>query len=232
MQKFKKVFLLTCFVMAVFTVSLARADQLPEGFTKIKQSIPDAIIDLRYSGTDNFLGRVVNGYKDGNCIISVPAAQALSKVEDDLKTMGLGLKVFDAYRPQMSVDDFVEWAKNLNDTKMKKKYYPDVDKNNLFKDGYIMARSGHSRGSTVDLTIVGFDKDGKAHELDMGTGFDLFGLKSHPDYKGISDQARANRLLLRTLMLDHGFKPLAEEWWHFTLKEEPYPDTYFNFPIN
>ena len=204
----------------------------PDGFCYIKESIPGIIIDMRYKGSNNFLGRQVKGYENARCIISLPAASALLKVQQRLNEMGLGLKVFDAYRPQRAVDDFVQWAKDVDDTKMKKDYYPDVMKKNLFKDGYIAAKSSHSRGSTVDLTIVGYDEKGKAVDLDMGSDFDFFGEKSHPDYKSVSYQARANRLLLRTLMIQNGFKPLAEEWWHFTYKDEPYPDQYFDFPLD
>ncbi|MEW5821370.1 MAG: M15 family metallopeptidase [Cyanobacteriota bacterium] len=205
------------------------SEEMPEDFCYLEKAIPGIIIDLRYKSSNNFLGRPVKGYENARCVLSKKAAKALESVQEDLQQMGLGIKIFDAYRPQRSVDDFVEWAKDINDTKTKKNYYPDVLKNNLFKDGYIAARSSHSRGSTVDLTIVGFDKNGKAIDLDMGSMFDFFGQKSHPDYQAIPYQAKANRLLLRTLMIKNGFTPLAEEWWHFTYKEEPYPDTYFDF---
>lgn len=219
-------------IMLVMQCNLvAWAESLPEGFCYLKDFMPGIAIDMRYTGVYNFLGRQVKGYDNARCILSLPAAKALQKVQKELEPMGLGIKVYDAYRPQMAVNDFVEWAKDINDIKMKKDYYPDVLKKNLFKDGYIAARSSHTRGSTVDLTIVGFDKNGNGIELDMGSGFDYFGQKSHPTYKGVSPQARANRLLLRTLMLKNGFKPLAEEWWHFTYINEPYPNQYFNFPL-
>lgn len=211
--------------------SIDKASKLPEGFCYLNEIVPGIIIDLRYKGSNNFLGRPVKGYNGAHCIISIPAAKALLKVQEDLNKMGLGLKVFDAYRPQKAVDDFVEWAEDINDAKMKKEYYPDVLKKNLFKDGYIAARSSHSRGSTVDLTIIGYDKKGHHRELNMGSSFDYFGEKSHPDNLKISYQARAHRLLLRSLMIKHGFKPLPEEWWHFTLENEPYPSTYFDFAL-
>ena len=151
-------------------------------------------------------------------------------MQKDLEAFGLGLKVFDAYRPQRAVDHFVRWAEDLDDTRMKAKYYPGVEKKHLFRDGYIAARSGHSRGSTVDLTIVSLGPDDPV-ELDMGTGWDYFGPRSWPASLDVSPQQRANRMLLQSLMVKHGFKPLAEEWWHFTLKDEPFPKTYFDFVI-
>ena len=180
------------------------------------------------SPNDNFLGTRVDGYEKDLVIISTPAAKALQGIQAKLTTFGLSLKVFDAYRPQRAVDHFVRWAKVLNDTLTKQKYYPNVAKKDLFKLDYIAARSGHTRGSTVDLTIVDL-KTGK--EIDMGSGFDFFGTPSHPTYPKLTPKQRANRLLLRNLMLEAGFKPYSKEWWHFTLKNEPFPDTYFDFPI-
>lgn len=207
------------------------SSKLPAGFVYVDKAVPGVILDLRYERNNNFLGRQVKGYQNAHCIISTPAAEALVKVQADLNKMNLGLKVFDAYRPQKAVNDFVEWAKDIKDTKMKKEYYPDVDKKNLFKNGYIAEKSGHSRGSTIDLTIVGYNKKGQPKELKMGSHFDFFGEISHPDYKNIGYQERANRLLLRTLMMKYGFKPLDTEWWHFTLENEPYTDTYFDFEL-
>ena len=151
-------------------------------------------------------------------------------MQAQLAPIGRGLKVFDAYRPQRAEDHFVRWAEDLADTKMKARYYPDVDKANLFRDGYIAAKSGHSRGSTVDLTIVSLNA-GEPIELDMGTGWDHFGPKSWPSSREVTTQQRANRMLLQSLMVKHGFRPLAEEWWHFTLVDEPFPDTYFDFVV-
>ncbi len=200
----------------------------PSGFVDITALNPSIRTEMRYTGPENFLGRPVNGYEAAKCLLSEEAARALVTVQQELAAFGLGLKAFDCYRPQRAVDDFVRWAKDLNDTKMKAAYYPDVRKSELFEKGYIAARSGHSRGSTVDLTLVDAET-GKA--LDMGTPFDFFGPRSWPKSRAVTAQQRANRLLLRSVMLKHGFRPLEEEWWHFTLKNEPYPKTYFDFPI-
>jgi D-alanyl-D-alanine dipeptidase len=162
--------------------------------------------------------------------MSMQAAQALKNVQDELKPFGLGLKVFDTYRPQQSVAHFVRWAKDLEDTRMKAQYYPDVDKRDLFRDGYIASRSSHTRGSTVDLTLVSRTLK-PFEELDMGSEWDYFDTVSWPENLSLNAQQRANRLLLRTLMLKHNFRALDTEWWHFTFNDEPFPDTYFNFPV-
>ena len=161
-------------------------------------------------------------------IVTKKTAYALKKVQQILLKKGLSLKIFDAYRPQQSVDHFVRWGKVLNDTLMKKKYYPDVPKSKLFEQGYIALKSGHSRGSTVDLTIV---QRTSGKELDMGSIYDFFGEESHPSFKKINTHQQKNRLYLREIMLKNGFKPYEKEWWHFTLKKEPFPKTYFNFPV-
>lgn len=202
---------------------------LPAGFIYVDEQIPDIVVELRYRGQENFLGQPVDGYLGERAILSQAAAHALAGVQQDLRPLGLGIKIFDAYRPQRAVDHFVRWAQDIGDTKMKASYYPEVDKRNLFKEDYIAERSGHSRGSTVDLTLIALD--GHGTPLDMGTGFDFFGPASWPDHTEITAQQRANRLLLRTLMQKHGFKPYAREWWHFTLATEPYPDTYFDFLV-
>jgi zinc D-Ala-D-Ala dipeptidase len=207
------------------------AGTLSTGFVYVDEMIPGLRLDLRYAGTHNFVGEPVDGYKKARCILTEEAAQALKKVQEELRPFGLGIKVFDAYRPQMAVDHFVRWAENVQDTRMKAEFYPDVDKRDLFKDGYIAAKSGHSRGSTVDLTIVALGDGDADRELDMGSGFDFFGRSSWPDSPQVASNPRAHRLLLRMVMEKHGFKPYAQEWWHFTLKGEPWPDTYFNFPV-
>ena len=148
---------------------------------------------------------------------------------DELIIKGYRLKVFDAYRPQKAVTHFVNWAKDLNDTRMKKYFYPELDKSVLFDQGYIAEKSSHSRGSTVDLTLFDMNTE---KEVDMGGTYDYFGEISHPDYMQITAEQYKNRMILREAMLANGFKPLDEEWWHFTLKDEPYPDTYFTFPVN
>ena len=156
------------------------------------------------------------------------AADSLRAVSDDVMRMGYRLKVYDAYRPQCAVDHFVRWAADVSDTTMRRYFYPDVDKSLLFKLDYIMEKSGHTRGSTVDLTLFDMNTE---KELDMGGTFDWFGEESHPDYTGITESQFANRMILREAMLRHGFKPLESEWWHFTLEDEPFPDTYFSFPV-
>lgn len=212
----------------IFFLSPVSAAELPPGFVYLDEAIPGIAVELRYITDNNFLGTPVDGYEMPRCILSTPASQALKQVQKTLKGFGLGLKVFDAYRPQRAVDHFVRWARDIQDTRKKAEYYPDVDKKNLFKEGYIAAKSSHTRGSTVDLTIISLDS-GK--ELDMGSGFDFFGPPSWPDNPDMSPSQRAHRMLLQTLMHRHGFSHYAQEWWHFTLKEEPFPDTYFDFPV-
>jgi len=211
-----------------FTLQILFAAALPKGFVDVKEVIPSIQLEIRYFSEDNFLGTRVDGYKAAKCYMSEAAAQALKKVQSRLKPFGLGLKLYDAYRPQRAVDHFVRWAKALDDTKMKQMYYPEVEKRNLFTDGYIAAKSGHSRGSSVDLTIISL-REGTA--LDMGTHWDFFGRRSWPKSSDVTAAQSANRLLLRMVMLEHGFLPLKEEWWHFTLEHEPFPDTYFDFVI-
>lgn len=206
----------------------AQPGPLPAGFVDLEQVIPQIELDIRYFSDNNFVGQPVDGYLAPKAILTQQGALALKKVWDELKPFGLGLKVYDAYRPQRAVNHFVRWAGDLKDEKTKKRYYPQVDKGNLFREGYIADRSGHSRGSTVDLTLINLaDKS----ELDMGSGFDWFGPESWPDNPAASPSQRAHRLLLQTLMKKHGFSPYPQEWWHFTLKEEPFPDTYFDFPV-
>lgn len=201
---------------------------MPSDFTLVTDVVPDAILEIRYYSTYNFVGERIDGYMAPVAIMTVKAANALKEVSDELAEKGYRLKIYDAYRPQRAVNHFIRWAENVEDVRMKQYFYPDVPKSELFERQYIMARSGHSRGSTVDLTLLDM-KTGK--DLDMGGVFDWFGELSHPDYENITPQQKANRLILREAMLKHGFAPLDSEWWHFTLKNEPYPDTYFDFPI-
>ncbi len=209
----------------------AWATELPEGFVDLEEVIPSIQVDVRYHTAENFVGRRIDGYEKPKCLLTEKAAMALKKVQEELRAFGLGLKVYDAYRPQRAVNHFVRWAKDVEDTKMKSKYYPEVEKKNLFKEGYIAEKSSHSRGSTVDVTIV--SRDGEAsEELDMGTGWDFFGPQSWPSSMEVTPAQRANRMLLQNLMTKHGFVPLKEEWWHFTLKDEPFPERYFDFPVN
>ena len=211
-------------------------------FVAIPDVVPDVILEIRYYSTYNFVGERIEGYLAPMAMMTRVAADSLRAVSDDLKRLGYRLKIFDAYRPQTAVNHFVRWASDLKDARMKPYFYPDVRKNVLFKQGYIAEKSGHSRGSTVDLTLV---EMATGKEVDMGGVFDWFGVESHPDYcgdpdtgvykparrGGLTEQQFRNRLILRQAMLRHGFKPLEEEWWHFTLKDEPFPDTYFDFPV-
>ena len=203
-------------------------DYPPPGFVDLIEIDASIQIDLRYLGRDNFLGRPVDGYEANRLIVSEAAGRALARVQAELKPMGLGLLVYDAYRPQRAVDHFVRWAQDLDDQASKNEYYPDVGKDKLFEEGYIAARSGHTRGGTVDLTLLDIQS---GQTLDMGTPWDFFGPESWPTFADLLPQQRANRLLLRTLMLRHGFRPLEQEWWHFSLEDEPFPETYFNFSI-
>ncbi|MBR4461858.1 MAG: M15 family metallopeptidase [Erysipelotrichaceae bacterium] len=198
-------------------------------FVLITDAVPDVILEIRYYSTYNFIGDRIDGYEEPLAFLTKEAAQALKEVSDELVEKGYRLKIFDAYRPQKAVDHFMRWAQDFDDTRMKQYFYPELEKDVLFPLGYIAEHSGHSRGSTVDLTL--FDMNSE-REVDMGGTFDYFGELSHPDYMDITEEQYENRMILREAMLNHGFKPLEEEWWHFTLKDEPYPNTYFTFPIN
>lgn len=201
---------------------------LPEGFVLVGEAIPDALLDIRYYTTYNFVGARIDGYEAPVAVLTREAADALKLVSDDMKAQGLRLVIYDAYRPQRAVDHFARWAEDIADTRMKAVFYPDVDKADLFEKGFIARRSGHSRGSTVDLTLLD-EATGKL--LDMGGPFDFFGELSHPDYAGVTAQQHENRMLLQSAMRKRGFKPLSTEWWHFTLVDEPYPKTFFDFPV-
>jgi D-alanyl-D-alanine dipeptidase len=218
------------FILLAVTGGVAPAAGLPAGFVHVDEVIPDIALDIRYYSEDNFTGRRVAGYERPAGILTKQAALALQDVAAELARFGLGLKIYDAYRPQRAVDDFVQWARDPGDQRMKSRYYPQVDKANLIEEGYIAEHSGHSRGSTVDLTLVSPGPDGP-RELDMGTGWDVFGPESWPDSRAVTPEQRAHRLLLRVLMERHGFEPLQQEWWHFTLRDEPFPDKYFDFPV-
>ncbi len=233
MRERLKAGILATLLLLFGSADAASADRhpLPRGFVYLDEAIPDLVVELRYFGSDNFVGRPVDGYRHPFPVLTAQAAKALASVQEALRPFGLGLKIFDSYRPQRAVDHFVRWAKDLKDEKTKAKYYPDVAKKDLFKDGYIAAKSSHSRGSTVDLTIVYKDKDGRAHELDMGSPFDFFSPISWPTSTAVTTQQRANRALLDAVMTEHGFAPYPQEWWHFTLKNEPFPKTYFDFPL-
>lgn len=243
-----------CLILAVQAGLLHAASQtsLPGGFVDAGAVIPSLVLDIRYYTAHNFVGKPIDGYSSPRCILTEEAANALRKVQEDLEKLSLSLKVYDCYRPQRAVDHFVRWAKDLSDTKMKKEFYPTVSKKHLFRAGYIARKSGHSRGSTVDLTIVPLPVprqepyvEGqrlcechlpaktrfKDSSMDMGTGFDCFHELSRTAHPQIDSLQRANRLLLKTLMEKHGFENYEKEWWHFTLKNEPFPITYFDFRI-
>lgn len=254
----------TILIIAILYFSYTTAAELkirmPDDFVSITDLDPSIMVTARYYGDFNFIGKRIDGYKANKCYLTKVAAEALVKAQADLKKQNLSLKMYDCYRPQKAVNHFVRWAKDLNDIKMKTEFYPTVSKKNLFRDGYIASKSGHSRGSTVDLALtslnipakisfkdrhedihfVGPDqkkcdlpKDQRNHDnsVDMGTSWDCFSPLSHTMNPKIGEEQKKNRLLLKTTMEKYGFKNYSKEWWHFTLKNEPYPNTYFNFNV-
>ncbi|HTR60308.1 MAG TPA: M15 family metallopeptidase [Candidatus Binataceae bacterium] len=235
-----RLLLTVCFVLISFAPALAQnLRQMPSDFVDLHTLDRSIVVDIRYAGSHNFIGRPVPGYLAGKCYLTHRAAEAILGVQEQLSNFGLSLEVYDCYRPQSAVDYFVRWGKDPNDIAMKQQFYPHVSKDELIPRGYIASPSSHSRGSTLDLTIVGNGAVAQSPScgafdpgtLDMGTGFDCFDEAAHVHAPGISAQERANRMLLQSLMVQAGFKPLPEEWWHFTLKDEPYPSTYFDFPV-
>lgn len=238
---------------AAAPAAAAQSTPPPGAFVALDDAAPGVVVEMRYRTAHNFLGRRVPGYRDPVCIVTRQAAAALARVQADVGRSGYTLKVYDCYRPQRAVDAFVAWGKRLRDQRMKAEFYPRVDKRRVFKDGYIAAKSGHSRGSTVDLTLV--RRPPKRQEryrrgdrlvdcaaparrrfgdnsIDMGTGYDCFDPLSHPFNARVRGVQRRNRLLLRRAMLAQGFIGLETEWWHFTLREEPFPETFFDFPVS
>ena len=201
----------------------------PSGFVLLADYVPQIVQEIRYYSTYNFIGDRIDGYEEPCALLSVEAARALKAISSELIVQGYRLKVFDAYRPACAVKHFVLWGIEDQDVRMKPYFYPELEKQELFARGYIAKQSSHSRGSAVDLTLLDM-KTGK--ELDMGGPFDLFSEVSHPDYRGISAEQYDNRMILRRAMLRNGFLPIDCEWWHFVLANEPYPDTYFNFPVS
>lgn len=243
-----------CVLVGIFylTISHANSTNIPSNFVYLKDIDPTIIQDIRYATNHNFIGRPIQGYETSECILTKPAALALTQVQQELKQSHLSLKVYDCYRPQMAVDEFIAWSQQTDDQKMKAEFYPKVNKSDFFKLGYVAAKSGHTRGSTVDLTIVSLPltNSGTYHtgqkliacfapylqrfhdgSIDMGTNFDCMDALAHNDNTTINLVAYYNRLLLKALMEKYGFNSYEPEWWHFTLKNEPYPNTYFNFPI-
>ncbi|MBP5180310.1 MAG: M15 family metallopeptidase [Clostridiales bacterium] len=198
------------------------------GFVLLSDYVPGIIQEIRYFSTFNFIGDRIDGYEEPVALLTLEAARALREVSNQAAVRGYRLKIFDTYRPTRAVHNFVMWGIEDLDQRMKPFFYPGLEKTELFEKGYIAKMSGHSRGSTVDLTL--FDMT-SGKDLDMGSPFDFFGEKSHPDYKGITQEQYENRMELQNLMVSNGFEPIDCEWWHFTLKNEPYPDTYFDFPV-
>ena len=201
----------------------------PSGFVLISDYVPGVIQEIRYHSTYNFVGERIDGYEEPVALITIEAARALKSVANEMNVQGYRLKVFDAYRPLCAVKHFVLWGIEDQDIRMKPYFYPDLQKQELFSGGYIAGRSSHTRGSTVDLTLLDM-ATGK--ELDMGSPFDLFSEISHPDSRQVTDEQYANRMILQSVMVRNGFEPIDCEWWHFTLQDEPYPDTYFEFPVS
>ena len=231
----------------------AAQEKAPAGFVSLKAEVPSIVVEMRYLTAHNFIGRPIRGYRDPLCIVTRETAEGLFKAQEAVRAEGYTLKVYDCYRPQRAVDDFVAWGKRLRDQKMKAEFYPRVDKRDVFEDGYIATKSGHSRGSTVDLTLVRRPparqeryrrgdrlrdcaapraKRFRDNSIDMGTGYDCFDPLSHPFNARVKGKQRANRMILRRAMLAAGFKGLETEWWHFTLRDEPYPETFFDFPVS
>jgi len=199
------------------------------GFVLLADFVPQIVQEIRYYSTYNFIGDRIDGYEEPCALLTKEAARALKSVAAEVMVQGYRLKVFDAYRPACAVKHFVLWGIEDQDIRMKPYFYPDLEKQELFIKGYIAKQSSHSRGSTVDLTLLDM-KSGK--ELDMGSPFDFFGPVSHPDYKGITDEQYENRMILQNVMTRNGFKTIDCEWWHFTLEGETYPDTFFEFPVS
>jgi len=220
-----------CAVLALLLLPLAPAraqEPPPRAFVDAAAVIEGLAVDMRYFGDNNFVGTRIDGYERPRCLLTRQAADALAAIQRDLAGRGLGLKMFDCYRPTRAVAHFIRWAQRIDDVKRKAEFYPDIDKRDLFRLGYIAARSGHSRGSTVDLTLI---RRADGAELDMGTPYDFSGPQSGLSDRRVSEEARKNRALLVSAMTRGGFRPYHKEWWHYTLANEPFPDTYFNFPV-
>ena len=232
----------------------SKCSGLPQPFVSLSDLDPSIIIEMRYISYHNFVGRPIKDYLDPVCILTSPAANALVAAQREFLSMtpSYTIKVYDCYRPQSAVDDFVQWSMVLNDTKMKEEFYPSLDKSHLFPDGYIAKQSGHSRGSTMDMTIVPNppppeekyvpgqklcpcynplpDRFGD-NSIDMGTGFDCFSPLAHTSNSSVTNEQHECRMLLKDTMAKYNFTNYVNEWWHYTLDHEPYPDTYFNFPV-
>lgn len=213
----------------------AQSQEFSDTFVDLKQVLPSIQLDIKYHTEDNFIGDPIEGYTSPTCLLTQAAAQALIKVQQELLDQNYSLRIYDCYRPQRAVDHFVRWAADLIDIRMKPQYYPHVAKQDLFSQGYISSRSSHSRGSTVDLTLVKLKSppnSGPHHPVDMGSEFDFFDPISHTFSQNITVEQKSHRILLKTTMERHGFRNYDREWWHYTLIDEPYPNTYFDFPLS
>jgi D-alanyl-D-alanine dipeptidase len=212
----------------VFALLLSGPAVADHPLVDIETIAPSIVVEARYFGSDNFVGRPIDGYLAPKCLLSEAAASALGKAQDEFAAFGLSIKVFDCYRPQPAVDHFMRWTRDVEDIAKKAEFYPDIQKSRLVPDGYIAERSGHSRASTVDLSLV---VAATGEELDMGSAWDYFDVMSHTENMSVSLEARRNRLLLRSVLHKHGFDNYSAEWWHFTLRNEPFPETYFSHPV-
>jgi D-alanyl-D-alanine dipeptidase len=237
-------------IFILFFICSAASHALPKGFVYLHDVAPDIIQDMRYITANNFIGNPIPGYKKGVCIVTRPVAEQLKKAQMAIKSKGYSLKVYDCYRPQKAVNYFYKWSQDPKDQRQKAAFYPRELKKELFNRGYIAHSSGHTRGSTLDLTLVKLGESAKKlnkkqmtrcydkspnyledNSIDTGTRFDCMDISANIHYTNLSKTQKANRLLLKKLMISHGFKPYLYEWWHYTLVNEPYPDTYFNFPV-
>lgn len=248
-MRFLSFICLLVFYQSVYALHVT--EKLPANFVYLRDIDPSIVQDIRYSGPHNFVGRPIKGYEANECILTRDAAMALAKVQKDLQNSSLSLKVYDCYRPTQAVNDFIKWSKTKNDD-MKEEFYPNLKKSDLFRLGYISEQSGHSRGSTVDLTLMytsappepeyepgqrlvdctaSYDMRFPDNSINMGTGYDCMDVLSHPNSHNVEIVARNHRMLLRNVMMKYGFLAYDKEWWHFTLKNEPYPNTYFDFPV-
>ena len=225
--------LISLLILTCSPIDSKNSTELNSTFKELNDGISNDLekfeISIRYFSNNNFIGRPIPGYYANKAFLTREAADALLLAQRDFIKQGYRLKIYDAYRPQTAVDYFSAWAADLEDSQNKSQYYPNINKSQLFADGYIAAKSGHSRGSAVDLTLLEIES---GNELDMGSPWDFFDPISWVENNQITDQQRANRKLLASVMIIHGFKPLKEEWWHFSYIEEPFPETYFDFPID
>lgn len=227
-KRFLLLALLCCTASATAEESVSPTYGLPDGFCYVQEVIPDVLQDIRYAGSHNFVGDVIDGYEAPIAIMTKKAAAALRGAADEFREMGYRILIYDAYRPQRAVKHFLRWSKDNNDLRMQEEFYPEYKKKSLLVDqGYIARNSSHTRGSALDMTLV----DGEGNTLDMGTCFDYFGKKAWHGASGLTQEQQANRELLKSVMEKHGFKAFEKEWWHYRLRGEPFPDASFDFPV-